>query len=817
MPSCCRCNGNGRCRNYRCVRSGSACFNCLPFRRGHCENCEEAREDLSPRPAVSSIQLDIDALPFSEEASELSSSSDESAAVDSPVSESESTLPSFVRIADNLNFVWGDVDGTTFSSLLDQVYNEIVHWRRNIFPLPTGRGGKMFVCELSRLFNAYYPGSSLEGIALKAAMSLPILILQKLFSKSKASDHIQCIERRLKLWLSGDLTALLEEGCSIQCGLTCPRVSNDSGNVSLSFSKLMLQGRVRAALRLLSDHEHEFPLQLDKMVGSKSVREILLDKHPCGRPLDPRAVAAPVSSAFDPHPVYFDRITGSLIRSIALHVDGTAGPSNLDAHGWRRICSSYHGASADICNALASLARRLCTDYVDPAGLTAFTACRLIALDKCPGVRPIGVGEVVRRIVGKAILSVIGVEIQQSAGSLQLCAGQPSGCEAAIHALRHIYDEDSTQAALLVDASNAFNNLNRQLALANISTLCPVFSRILINTYRSDAKLFVGGETILSQEGTTEGDPLAMAMYALALVPMIAKLSNVVKQIWYADDAVAAGLLTDLRTWWDMLCDIGPQFGYFVNSSKTFLIVKETHLPMAHAIFENTGIQITTQGRRYLGAAIGSADFVQSFVNDKVKEWSDKLSRLSEIGLTQPHAAYSALTHGLLGRWTFLSRTLPGISELLSPLEKSICSHLLPALFGKCTFSDTERQLISLPSRLGGLGIINPCLSSAFQFEASQRVTGPLVLLLLEQDPRFTIGTLNEQLALKQGIHRENRRRSEESAASLHPLLSIELQRARELACLKGASSWLTVLPLDDHAFSQHKGDFRDAVCLRYG
>ena len=161
----------------------------------------------------------------------------------------------------------------------------------------------MFVSELSRLFNAYYPGSSLEGIALKAAMSLPILVLQKPFSKSKSSDHVQCIERRLKLWLRGDLTVLLEEGRSIQRGLTCPRVPNDSSNVSFSFSKLMLQGKVRAALRLLSDHENGFPLQLDKMVGSKSVRETLLDKHPCGRPLDPRAVVPPVSSAFDPHPV----------------------------------------------------------------------------------------------------------------------------------------------------------------------------------------------------------------------------------------------------------------------------------------------------------------------------------------------------------------------------------------------------------------------------------------------------------------------------------------------------------------------------------
>ena len=84
-------------------------------------------------------------------------------------------------------------------------------------------------------------------------------------------------------------------------------------------------------------------------------------------------------------------------------------------------------------------------------------------------------GEVVWLIVSKAILSMIGVEIQQTAGSLQLCAGQPSGCEAAIHTLRHIFDDTYTQAALLVDASNAFNNLNRQLALANISFLCPVF------------------------------------------------------------------------------------------------------------------------------------------------------------------------------------------------------------------------------------------------------------------------------------------------------------------------------------------------------
>ena len=108
---------------------------------------------------------------------------------------------------------------------------------------------------------------------------------------------------------------------------------------------------------------------------------------------------------------------------------------------------------------------------------------------------------------------MIGVEIQQSAGSLQLCAGQPSGCEAAILTLRHIFDDVTSLAALLINDSNALNNLNCQLALVNISTLCPAFSCILINTYHNDAKLFVGGETLLSQEGTTQGDSLTMAMY----------------------------------------------------------------------------------------------------------------------------------------------------------------------------------------------------------------------------------------------------------------------------------------------------------------
>ena len=88
---------------------------------------------------------------------------------------------------------------------------------------------------------------------------------------------------------------------------------------------------------------------------------------------------------------------------------------------------------------------------------------------------------------------------------------------------------------------------------------------------------------------------------------------------------------------------------------------------------------------------------------------------------------------------------------------------------------------------------------------------------LIEQITEFTVTELNKQFVLKQEIYLKNCRSSEELASALHPQLSLDLQRAREFACLKGASSWLTALPIDEHGFALHKSDFRDAVCLRYG
>ena len=141
--------------------------------------------------------------------------------------------------------------------------------------------------------------------------------------------------------------------------------------------------------------------------------------------------------------------------------------------------------------------------------------------------------------------------------------GQISGNEAAVHTLWSVFESHESEAVLLVDAGNAFNSLNRQIALRNIRRICPLLSTVLINTYRAPADLFVDRDTLFSQEGTTQGDPLVMPMYTLATIPLIKKLEGNHKQLWY--DAAAVGKVGDLHNGWG-ITTIGSSFGYFCQN-----------------------------------------------------------------------------------------------------------------------------------------------------------------------------------------------------------------------------------------------------------
>ena len=234
--------------------------------------------------------------------------------------------------------------------------------------------------------------------------------------------------------------------------------------------------------------------------------------------------------------------------------------------------------------------------------------------------------------------------------------------------------------------------------------------------------------------------------------------------------------------------------------------MREEHKESASQAFAGTGVNVTSEGKRHLGAAIGSHSFTVEYVSRKVQEWSQEVLRLAHVAISQPHAAYAAFTHGLAGRWIYLLRTIPDVQVLL-PLENVIQQHLIPALTGLPPCSKLKRDLLALPMRHGGLGIANPTTLSSSYYQASKLLTKP------EANETVDPETI---LATKREVRNLNRTRHMQQASNVKDQLPESLKCHADLESEKGASSWLSVLPIGEYGFHLHKGEFRDVLRLRY-
>ena len=230
--------------------------------------------------------------------------------------------------------------------------------------------------------------------------------------------------------------------------------------------------------------------------------------------------------------IHFYKIDSEMIARSAKMTRGSA---QTDADFFTHILThrNFNIEGKKLREQAANFARRFATRIYNSEAIDSYFNCRLIPLNinKYPGVRPIGVGETFRRIIGETIGWILKLDIQEVAGLLQTCTGLKSGVEAAVHYMPEQYRVESSEAVILVnvdgvDASNAFNSVNRQALLHNLQILCPQFSKVAINMYRRPCRKFVAGTEIQSQEGTTQGDNLSMALFALGTLPLLATLAD---------------------------------------------------------------------------------------------------------------------------------------------------------------------------------------------------------------------------------------------------------------------------------------------------
>ena len=155
-------------------------------------------------------------------------------------------------------------------------------------------------------------------------------------------------------------------------------------------------------------------------------------------------------------------------------------------------------------------------------------------------------------------------------------------------------------------------------------------------------------------------------------------------------------------------------------------------------MFSGTRINITSTGKRHLGAVFGSQDYKDEYVNDLVASWKGELQTLAKIAESQPQAAYSAYIHGFKGKVTYFLRTIPNITAYLEPIEEVLRNEFIPALTGGTLCSDEDREILALPVRLGGLGIEIVGVRCQRKYESSRKVTESLVESVISQQNDFT-------------------------------------------------------------------------------
>ena len=97
-------------------------------------------------------------------------------------------------------------------------------------------------------------------------------------------------------------------------------------------------------------------------------------------------------------------------------------------------------------------------------------------------------------------------------------------------------------------------------------------------------------------------------------------------------------------TWWSLLEEEGKKIRCYVNSKKSYLIVKEQYNDKAKEIFDDANIKILTEGHQHLGTVIGSKRFSENYISSLISQWCEKITELSLIAKTHPQAAYFAFT-----------------------------------------------------------------------------------------------------------------------------------------------------------------------------
>ena len=322
------------------------------------------------------------------------------------------------------------------------------------------------------------------------------------------------------------------------------------------------------------------------------------------------------------------------------------------------------------------------------------------------GLRPVAVGEIVYRVAAKAVLQ----QVQFSLLPFQLGVKTKLGVEPIVHLLGL---KGPNSDVISLDIKNAFNSIRRDYIHSAVRARAPTLVPAFEWSYGCHSSLYVGGRNrLVSSSGVRQGDPLAPLLFSLGysqlLVDLQARLESQALSVdlglvCYLDDSYVVvprdGAQRAMRVIQQCFDEKEASSGLSLNQDKTMLSTPEMY---------------RAEGLSLLGAHIGPG--TDSFVSQRIREWGERVQLLQSLPLQD---GYQLLRQALLPELAHLQRCTSPSPEIWKEADE-VLSQVVRQVVARFDHTSFEANLVSLPTRLGGLSLPFPASTAHLCAAASE-------------------------------------------------------------------------------------------------
>ena len=699
------------------------------------------------------------------------------------------------------------LDSKEFCRIIKDFYPKMATFKKNLFSIPGNKAGKIFLERYIESLEWYLEEGPKKHISWWWNSILPCLCLQIKDNKAKARINTCILKERLIKIESGQLGQVMREALDIQRRLSkkkAPKIKGPMRNWITAAKQSMQSGETKKAARIIEENDENDPNHANE---DDQMFELVKEMFPKRQKLNSMIPIA------DPYATGLGHTDQSTIRKAIEKLQGTGGVSHFDAKQLRRVMNVqvFSGEAKRLIYIISEICSNISGVHANEESTRPLRAVRIVAIPKkSGGVRPIGIGESLRRVITKVLAWRMKKEVKEATGSMH-ASGLQGACEAAISAVQEEYE--SGKSILIMDAKNAFSNLNRDAALLTASRLVPNAYQTLLNFYNNSTYAYYKGKPIIVEEGTVQGCSLASHFYDLGVKMLSEEMkSHKVKQIWICDDLTAIGDAKDLKIWRDKIETVGVNYGYITNPSKCYVVTKDEH---ARQVFsqEISERKVCFQdGTRYLGAPIGSLQYRDDYTSEKLAKFNNKLRKLSRMAKTCPHSALLLYHTHIKHEITYILRTCD-VQQMINDTE-IVLKDLAEQIVGSKINTVWKAEEISLPIKWGGLSINISGMGdeASEQRNRSKVFTEELKNKLLAQD--FTL----PQPKNNKDANRFLNLQIKEKASKLVERGENKADKQRMIENqMKGTGTWINCQPIKAYGNYLSKVEFHDAVRLRMG